>query len=632
MSFTEYRTIDLDIDGANDYIPPVIASSGDNHGRRLRVTLKKHGDIIPPTDTMSARLMFDSKPSDASWFGDAVDMEKTATGFEVDFPALPLRSEAQSIPMSVAVTDTQTIGEVDAATTTSNTICSRDFIVKLQRGGVKSMGADGGAGLLADAIKRAEDAADAAGGAVTDVETAKKAAETATTQAANAANSATEAADSATAAQGSADNAAASATAAAKSASDAAASAEAAANSATEAANSATEAANYVTEAEQQVTAATEQATNAKTSADAAADSAQAARDTIDGFNLVTGTTTTTEPGGNATVDITRNGDVFTADFGIPRGDTGPHGYNHRLAEGDILSGATVPIARIHPNTDIIVGDTVIDGNGDAYLITAVTAENVTVGNAIPDFSLKGPTGQIENLNVATPITGDGSTTPLSVAPATADAVGVVKPGTGLTVTPDGTLNAAEQYTLPTASATTLGGVKVGANLSIDGDGILSADAQELTPATTTALGGVIVGDGLNVATNGTISTTPYTLPTATADTLGGVKIGAGITAAADGTISAASAAKSVTVSFAPDDFTQDDSGLWNATKPVTGLGSLNLVTPVAGWDNVQAYAAASPVIVDHEDDTTVAEGSIKATCQAAPATAFNVRLIIIAE
>ncbi len=61
--------------------------------------------------------------------------------------------------------------------------------------------------------------------------------------------------------------------------------------------------------------------------------------------------------------------------------------------------------------------------------------------------------------------------------------------------------------TIPTASANTLGGVKIGSGLSIDGNGVLSANAQEYTlpNATEETLGGVKVGNGLSV-TNGVLS------------------------------------------------------------------------------------------------------------------------------
>lgn len=62
----------------------------------------------------------------------------------------------------------------------------------------------------------------------------------------------------------------------------------------------------------------------------------------------------------------------------------------------------------------------------------------------------------------------------LNIRPATSTALGVIKVGSGLSVTDDGTLSAdAQEYTLPAATATTLGGVKVGSGLTVDADGTL---------------------------------------------------------------------------------------------------------------------------------------------------------------
>lgn len=67
----------------------------------------------------------------------------------------------------------------------------------------------------------------------------------------------------------------------------------------------------------------------------------------------------------------------------------------------------------------------------------------------------------------------------------------------------------ANNYSLPTASANDLGGIKVGSGLSIDSNtGELSADQYQLPIASSSTLGGVIVGAGLSVASDGTISTT----------------------------------------------------------------------------------------------------------------------------
>ena len=94
------------------------------------------------------------------------------------------------------------------------------------------------------------------------------------------------------------------------------------------------------------------------------------------------------------------------------------------------------------------------------------------------------------------------------------------------------------EYTLPTASADTLGGVKVGSGLTIDGNGVLSGTAYTLPTASADTLGGVKVGANLSIDENGVLSGTAYTLPTASVETLGGVKVGSGLTIA-DGVLSA---------------------------------------------------------------------------------------------
>ena len=51
--------------------------------------------------------------------------------------------------------------------------------------------------------------------------------------------------------------------------------------------------------------------------------SATAAQQAVDGFGLEAGTTTTGEPGTDAAVEIQKNGNKYTANFTIPRGDKG---------------------------------------------------------------------------------------------------------------------------------------------------------------------------------------------------------------------------------------------------------------------------------------------------------------------
>lgn len=85
---------------------------------------------------------------------------------------------------------------------------------------------------------------------------------------------------------------------------------------------------------------------------------------------------------------------------------------------------------------------------------------------------------------------------------------------------------------LPIASAETLGGVKVGSGLSITEDGVLSSQGGSsyvLPAATAQTLGGVKVGSGLSVTQDGTLSADSYVLPAATAQTLGGIMVGEGL-------------------------------------------------------------------------------------------------------
>lgn len=88
---------------------------------------------------------------------------------------------------------------------------------------------------------------------------------------------------------------------------------------------------------------------------------------------------------------------------------------------------------------------------------------------------------------------------------ASAETLGGVKVGSGLSIAQDGTLSTnGASYQLPAATGQTLGGVKVGSGLSVTQDGTLSADGYVLPAATDQTLGGIIVGDGLAI-TNGVL-------------------------------------------------------------------------------------------------------------------------------
>lgn len=76
-----------------------------------------------------------------------------------------------------------------------------------------------------------------------------------------------------------------------------------------------------------------------------------------------------------------------------PKGDKGETGKSVRSSDIDIQSNATVPLANIKPNTNVAVGDTIFDVNGNVFTVTAVTETGATVGTALSGVSMKGPKG-----------------------------------------------------------------------------------------------------------------------------------------------------------------------------------------------------------------------------------------------
>lgn len=78
---------------------------------------------------------------------------------------------------------------------------------------------------------------------------------------------------------------------------------------------------------------------------------------------------------------------------------------------------------------------------------------------------------------------------------------------------------------LPVASAETLGGVRVGSGLSIDENGVLSADSQAPGIASAETAGVVKVGSHLSIDENGVLSADSQTPSAATESTAGVVKM-----------------------------------------------------------------------------------------------------------
>ena len=212
----------------------------------------------------------------------------------------------------------------------------------------------------ANAKQSETNAAASAESASQSASTASASAEEARTSATNAADSATTASEASTAAKASETNAASSATAASQSASQAQSSATAAASSAQAASTSAESAktasdsatsskdaaAQSATEASASAQAAKASETNAASSASAAkisetnaAASATAAQQAVEGFGLEVGRTTTGDPGADASVNITKQGTKYVADFTIPQGPKGDPGDLTTVTHDDTLTG-----------------------------------------------------------------------------------------------------------------------------------------------------------------------------------------------------------------------------------------------------------------------------------------------------
>ena len=289
-TYDDYRTIDITIDGVNDYPAQIIVSTGDTDGRRIRAKFLVDG--TPVTDATGAAIYYGSDNVPA----DSVAMTEETDG--VYTGVIPTAAYAGKACATV------TVGLKKGA----SIVMSRSIrlIIDHAFGDDAPDNIDGG--QLEDAINRAETAADEA----EDSATAAKTSET------NAKNSANSAASSASTAQAAKNSATASATAAKASETNAKTSENNAKASATAAKNSE---ANAKTSENNAKTSETKAAQSAKTAQTAA----ETAQEIADNFG-VTASATASEPGGAASVNVTKKGTSYDLAFTIPRGPQGPKG------------------------------------------------------------------------------------------------------------------------------------------------------------------------------------------------------------------------------------------------------------------------------------------------------------------
>lgn len=518
----DYRRIVLECDFVNDWVPPIIASTGDLNGRMIVAKVTNNGSVVAPSEKLHAQLLVNPKPNDDGYFGDYVAMEPVS-GYETAAFSCAIPYGAVSKPgrtrMGVAFLADNDDG-------TQDIICTRPFNVEVEQG-VLRVDSDSAIGDFEENVRKAEQAAaDAA-----------ESAEDAAGSASAAAESASSAADSASSASGSAEQAATSASNAARSESAAAGSASAADSSADAAANSAT--------------AAKQSQDAAASSASNAAESASQARDLVENFNLTVGETTTSEPGGNAIVEITKQGTVYTADFTIPRGEQGPRGEN------------TVAITSVTGSVDNNVGVPSVD------VVAGGTPEERTL-----DFQFHNLKGGVNEVQHTADLTGAGTTdSPLGVADTVARKSDIPT-----------------DYVSDSELASKLASYATDTELSQG----LQAESSEREKQ-----------DGLlEESINGKIAAA-------------NVKAGPGISTDVSGSdVTVSASPTTINVTFKASLFSE---GSLTARKAVSGLGSVNMVSPAATAANIAACQACSPWMADHTDNSSIPAGQVQCTVASVP-------------
>lgn len=336
-TYDDYRTIDVTIDGVNDYPAQIIVSTGDTDGRRIRAKFLVDG--TPVTDATGAAIYYGN---------DNVPADSVAMAEETDGVYTGVIPTAAYVGKACA---TVTVGLKKGA----SIVMSRSIRLIIDHAFGDGAPDNIDAGQLEDAISRAETAAEDA----EDSATAAKNSET------NAKNSANSAASSASTAQSAKNSAIASATAAKASETNAKTSENNAKASATAAKTSETNAKTSETNAK---TSETKAASSAKTAQTAA----ETAQEIADNFG-VTASATASAPGGAASVNVTKKGTSYDLAFTIPRGAQGPKGdpgdaFDAHFNDTIVGDGSSGNPYRVAPGTMITI--TAIPQNTDLNTIT----------------------------------------------------------------------------------------------------------------------------------------------------------------------------------------------------------------------------------------------------------------------
>jgi hypothetical protein len=202
------------------------------------------------------------------------------------------------------------------------------------------------------------------------------------------------------------------------------------------------------------------------------------------------GTISTAASGGTVTDIVCSNG--------IQGGGQGPQVFLSLLAPAGTALGGVRTIA----GSGISIDSDGIIRNVNNTSISSAVGLNVT------DFGAGAFSIDLKPAGATAPLLGGvfipsgsgltvGPTGALAVGPATVTTLGGIKPGTGVTVSPDGTLSA-------TGTGGTITGV--GAGTGLGGGGVTGAVTLFLRPATTTTIGGVYPGENVTVDPDGRLN------------------------------------------------------------------------------------------------------------------------------
>lgn len=591
----DYRRIVLDCDFVNDWVPPIIASTGDLNGRIIVAKVTNNGSVVAPSEKLHAQLLVNPKPNDEGYFGDYVRMEPVS-GYETAAFSCAIPYGAVSKPgrtrMGVAFLADNDDG-------TQDIICTRPFNVEVEQG-VLRVDSDSAIGDFEENVRKAEQAA---ANAAESAEDAAWSASAADSSASSAANSAKSAAGSAEQAATSAGNASKSETAAAGSASAAESSADAASGSATA--------------AKQSQNAAAESASSAAESAETASNAASEAREAVDGFGLTVGSTTTSEPGGDAVVTIEKTGTKYVANFTIPRGEQGPQGPQGAgltsVSHDKTLTGDGSKAAPLGAATGSALNQGITTSSEDLDFNTYVSPGIYGICSNAVKNSPSGLEGK--SIRAVLLVSQCGFYSYDGVALQTLFTRNIAREELAIYMralrsgTWDEWRRFASMDDIPTdyvsdsELSNQLGNYVTTESLTAMLNGY--ATDTELSQGLQAESSEREKQDGLlENAINGKIAAS-------------NVKAGAGIATRVSGndvTVSASPA--TINVTFEASLFSE---GSLTARKAVSGLGSVNMVSLKASAANIAACQACAPWLADHADDSSVPAGQVQCTVASVP-------------